>query len=251
MFRKQIDRRSEPVRRVVAMGQSIAWGYSASDKANCWVNQTVALLEAFQGLPIELINQGVGSNVLTPECPAYPRSARPSGLERVDDELIALEPDMVLLSYGLNDARGGTPVRVFRRAYEELIGRILARLQPIIVLLNMYYMHEQTYRDCEGWQACDYDLTDVFNLVIAQIAEANDCILADVYGAIAGVDWAIDQDHCHPNDLGHRIIAHRVFEAIVRNCSFVARQMPREALIGAFAQRYGNGPDRRGQGAAR
>jgi len=46
------------------------------------------------------------------------------------------------------------------------------------------------------------------------------------------------------HDLGHRLIANRVFEAIARNCSFVARQMPRETLIGKFSGKYGNGPDR-------
>ena len=244
MFHKQIDRRSEPVRRIVALGESTTWGYSVSEKTKCWVNQTVSLLEAFQGSPIELINQGIGSNVLTPECPAYCHSARPSALERVDEELIALDPDMVLLSYGLNDSRGGTTVQTFRRAYQELIDRIRARIDPTIVILNMYYMHEVLYDHCENWEESDYGLTEVYNMVIQHIAEAKGCILADVYVAIGGVDWAIDQDHCHPNDLGHRIIAHRVFEAIVRNCSFVARRMPQETLITAFADRYGNGPER-------
>jgi len=41
-----------------------------------------------------------------------------------------------------------------------------------------------------------------------------------------GCDWMIHDDHCHANDLGHRIIAHRVFEAIARNCTFVARNVP-------------------------
>ena len=84
--------------------------------------------------------------------------------------------------------------------------------------------------------------TEVYNLTIRQLAEANHLLLADVYSAEVGVDWVIDQDHCHPNDLGHRLIANRVFEAIVRNCSFTARQMPRGTLIGEFGSKYGNGP---------
>ena len=36
--------------------------------------------------------------------------------------------------------------------------------------------------------------------------------------AQAGVDWAVCGDHCHPNELGHRLIANRVFEAVVRAC---------------------------------
>ena len=244
MFTRQKDMRSEPVERIVALGESTTWGYSVSAKEKCWVNQVVLLLEEFQGAPIELINQGIGSNVLTPECPAYEFSAKPAALERVDAELIDLEPDMVFLSYGLNDSRGGTPPETFRQAYQELIDRIRTRIDPVIVAVNTYYMHEVLYDHCEHWEESSYDLTEVYNVVIGQLAEANDLILADIYAAEVGVDWIIDLDHCHANDLGHRIIANRVFEAIARNCSFVARCMPGESLIGEFNAKYGNGPDR-------
>ena len=104
MFKRQRDRRSEPVRRIVALGESTTWGYSVSAKEKCWVNQVVSMLEAFQGSDIDLINQGIGSNVLTPDCPAYEFSVKPSALERVDGDLIAYHPDLVFLSYGLNDS---------------------------------------------------------------------------------------------------------------------------------------------------
>lgn len=243
MFKRQTDLRPEPIKRVVALGESTTWGYSVSDKSRCWANQVVTMLEEFQGSEIVLINQGIGSNVLTGECPAYEFSAKPSALERVDDELIAHSPDMVFLSYGLNDSRGGTPPEIFRRAYQELINRIRARINPVTVIVNTYYMHEILYSQCDHWEESSYDVTEVYNLVIEQIAEEKGLILADVYSAETGVDWIIDQDHCHPNDLGHRMIANRVFEAIVRNCSFVARQMPKTSLIKAFSERYGNGPD--------
>ena len=236
--------RAKPVERVVALGESTTGGYSVSDKSKCWVNQVVTMLEEFTKSKIELINQGIGSNVITPECPAYEHSAKPSALERLDEELIAYKPDMVFLSYGLNDSRGGTTPGVFRRAYQTLIDRIRAEIDPVMVLVNTYYMHEVLYTHCEHWEESSYDLTDVFNLVIRQIAEKNNLILADIYSAEVGVDWIIDEDHCHPNDLGHRLIANRVFEAIVRNCSFVAGQMPKTTLISAFADTYGNGPDR-------
>jgi len=244
MFIKRKDMCSNLVRRVVALGESTTWGYSVSSKEKCWVNQVVAMIEEFQGAKVELVNQGIGSNVLTPECPAYEHSAKPSALERVDAEVIALQPDLLFLSYGLNDARGGTPPEVFRRAYQELINCVRARIDPLMVMLNAYYMHEVLYRNCPHWEESSYEVTEVYNLVIEQLARANGVILADVYAAEVGVDWIIDPDHCHPNDLGHRLIANRVFEAIVRNCSFVARTMPQETLITAFHTRYGNGPDK-------
>ena len=132
MFRRQTDMRSEPVKRIVALGESSTWGYSVSAKKKCWVNQVTSMLQTFQGIKIELINQGIGSNVLTPECPSYPHSAGPAALERVDGDLIAHAPDLVFLSYGLNDSRGGTPPEVFRRAYQQLIDRIQAKIDPVI-----------------------------------------------------------------------------------------------------------------------
>ena len=243
MLRKQVDMRSHPVKRIVALGESTTWGYSVSSKEKCWVSQVARMLQEFQGAEIELINQGIGSNVLTPECPSYAYSARPSALERVDRDLIAYTPDMVFLSYGLNDSRGGTTPETFRRAYQALIDRIRAQINPTIVMVNVFYMHEVIYRH-EHWAESSYDVTEIYNLLIQQLAEANNCILADAYAAEVGVDWIIDQDHCHPNDLGHRLIANRVFEAITRSCSFVAIQMPKETLIRQFASRYGNGPDR-------
>ena len=243
MFKRQIDKRSKPVQRVVALGESTTWGYSVSSKEKCWVNQVINMLEKFQGSKIELINQGIGSNVLTLECPAYEYSAKPSALERVDLDLISFNPDMVFLSYGLNDSRGGTPPETFRRAYQKLIDRIRTKINPVIVIVNTYYMHEILYK-YKHWEKSSYDVTELYNIVIKQLADINNLILADVYSAEVGVDWIIDQDHCHPNDLGHRIIANRVFEAIVRNCSFVARRMPKDTLISSFAEKYGNGPDR-------
>jgi lysophospholipase L1-like esterase len=249
MLVRQTDMRSEPVKRVVALGESSTWGYSVSSKEKCWVNQVVGMLEEFQGSEIELVNQGIGSNVLTPECPAYDFSAKPSALERVESDLIVYEPDLVLLSYGLNDSRGGITPEVFRRAYQELIDRIRAKIDPTIVALNLYYMHEICYRECTHWEESNYDVTDIFNLVIGQLAEANGLILADIYSAQSGVDWIVDEDHGHANDLGHRILANKVFEAIVRNCSFVACERPKESLIRQFADMYGNGPDRPSSGA--
>ena len=91
----------------------------------------------------------------------------------------------------------------------------------------------------------DYSYTELFNQTIEHLAKENDLIYADIYSSEKGVDWIIDEDHCHANDLGHFIIANKIFEAITRNCSFVAHTMPKETLIHKFLKKYGNGPDRK------
>ncbi|MDA0840509.1 MAG: SGNH/GDSL hydrolase family protein, partial [Planctomycetota bacterium] len=208
MFKRQQDMRAEPVQRIVALGESTTWGYSVSSKDKCWVNRVVRSLEECQGTPIEFYNKGIGSNVLTPECPSYQHSAKPSALERLDKDVIDLQPDMVFLSYGLNDSRGGTTLEVFRRAYQELVDRIRAVMDPTIVILNTYYMHEVLY-DHKIWGASNYEVTGEYNELIAEFAKTNHLILADIYSGEVGVDWIIDNDHCHPNDVGHMIVANR------------------------------------------
>jgi lysophospholipase L1-like esterase len=243
-MKRQKDMRADPVRRVVALGESTTWGYSVSSKEKCWVNVLTQNLERFQGSKIELFNQGIGSNVLTTKCPSYEYSAKPAAIERVIKEVVDLKPDMVLLAYGLNDSRGGTSIRDFYKEYQRLIDMIREKTDPIIVILNTFYMHEVLYKDCPHWDESNYEITEVFNLAIRHLAERNGLILADIYSTEVGADWIVDLDHCHPNDLGHFLIANKVFEAIARNCSFVARTMPKKSLIKDFFDKYGNGPDK-------
>ena len=235
------DMRKAPVGRLIVLGESTAWGYSVTDKARCWANLLAAMIEEFQGSPLELINQSIGSNVLTTKCPAYEKSAKPAGLERLDQEVIALRPDLLVVSYGLNDSRGGTPVDVFRAEYQCLLDRVRARVKPLIVMVNTYYMLRY---DSPGWDHADLDVTETFNEAIRDLAGHNGCIYADVFSAENGADWLIDLDRVHPNDLGHRVIANRIFEAIARNCSFLARTAPAEPNIAPFVLQYRNGPER-------
>ena len=138
------------------------------------------------------------------------------------NKVIELEPDLLLLSYGLNDSRGGTPPEVFRRAYQELIDRIRAKIDPIIVILNTYYMHEVLYNNCPHWEESDYSVTEVYNLVIRQIAQEYDALVADIWSAEGQAPWVISADTVHANDLGYTLIGNRVFETVATNCSGAA-----------------------------
>jgi len=242
-MKKAVDMRTEPIKTMIALGESTTWGYSVSDKSKCWVNRLAGMLQEYQGEAIRFINQGIGSNVLTTLCPAYEASAKPSALERLESEVLAHNPDLLILSYGLNDSRGGTSAEVFRVEYQKLIDIVKAGSDALIVLVNVYYMHECTYTMYPPWTHSDYNLAELYNLMIEQLAADNNLILADIYASEQGVDWFIDEDHCHPNDLGHHIIANKTFEAIARKASFVARTMPQKTLIMDFVDKYGNGPE--------
>ena len=73
------------------------------------------------------------------------------------------------------------------------------------------------------WSNASLDLFYAFNDLICAIARAKDCLFVDLLSAYGEAEWMIHSDGVHANDLGHRIIAHRVLEAIAQRCSCLAR----------------------------
>jgi hypothetical protein len=63
------------------------------------------------------------------------------------------------------------------------------------------------------------DFHGLNNEVIRQLAEDNNCLLADVWEGEGLADWLIHPDGVHANVVGNIIIAHRVFEVLAQNCS--------------------------------
>ena len=206
------------IHKIVALGDSVTFGKSASSPQKCWASLAAADLSSWCGYPIELVNKGISSNILCVDTPAYAYAALPAGIERFRRDVIAQKPDLLFIAYGLNDARGGTSLETFCRDYQKMLDEIRRAIDPVIVILDLYYMHQNFYKDCPPRDHSDLEKTAAFNNAIRELAERNGLAFADVYAAQAGVDWAVCGDHCHPNDLGHRLIANRVFEAVVRAC---------------------------------
>jgi len=201
------DYRSEPFEVMVALGESTVAGACASKPQFRWVNVVADLVSEFQGKSVTLYNKGIGANAISPRSPGYECSAKPSALERYKEDVIALKPDLFILAYGLNDMR--------------------ARIcDPVTVLTTVYHM--SAYDLYPPYDRGSPEATKIYNEVIRQLAESNDCLLADVYAAEGRADWLIHPDTVHANDLGHRIIGHRVFEVIARNCSCVAARLTQE-----------------------
>ena len=75
----------------------------------------------------------------------------------------------------------------------------------------------------EDWSHASLDIFAAYNQGIAQVAAAEGCLFVDLLGAYAGAGWMVHYDGCHANDLGHRIVANRIFEVLAQNCSGLAR----------------------------
>jgi lysophospholipase L1-like esterase len=222
------DLRSEPFRIMVALGESHVAGMSASEERFRWVNVVADLLSEFQGVPVQLYNKGISANAISPRSPGYATSAKPSALERYQRDVIALRPDLFLLSYGLNDMRAGMHPEDFRQDMQRIISDVQQACQPVIVLTTVYYMTR--YDLYPPYDRGSPEATRIYNEVIRQLAQANGCLLADIYeaegGALdGGAPWVMHPDTVHANDLGHRLIGHRVFEVIATHCSGVAARV--------------------------
>ena len=218
------DRHPEPFRRVVVIGESHV-------AQRMWVDVFARLLTEFQGPPEpEVINAGIGGNAISPRSPGYAASAKPSALERYEEDVIAKEPGLVVVSYGLNDMRARMPPEDFREDLSTLVAAIKETCQPVIVLTTVYNM--SAYAVYPPFDKGSVEATRMYNLVIEQVAERHDALLADIWDAEGGAPWVMDVDTVHANRLGHTLIGNRVFETVAKHCSGVARSLhvePEEA----------------------
>jgi lysophospholipase L1-like esterase len=128
-----------------------------------------------------------------------------------------------VVSYGLNDARGGTPLDLFAAEMHALIDRVREKIQPLTVLLGPYFM---TGFDKFGphWNHASLDTFHQFNRVIAEVAKEMDCLFVDLLATYGNADWLVHHDGVHANDLGHRLVANQIFAVLAANCSGLAKE---------------------------
>ena len=208
---------------LVTLGESTTAGGWASSRQRCWANQLARLINEFQRVPVQLVNVGIGANVISTRSPSYDHSGKPAALERLDAHVVRHQPDLLVVSYGLNDARGGTPKTLFERELRRLVEEVRGKIQPLIVLLGPYFM---TGFDKYGphWNQASLEVFQQFNGVIAEVAKQERCLFVDLLGAYGGAEWLVHHDAVHANDLGHRLVANKIFEILASHCSGLARE---------------------------
>jgi len=214
-------------RIMVVMGEStVEGGGWLARREYRWPDMLAELISRCQGRPLTYYNKGIGANAISPRSPGYADSVKPSALERYRDDVIALKPDLFILSYGLNDMRAGMNPEEFREDMQTIIGDVKEACNPVTVLTTVYHM--TAFRSWAPFDRGGINQTRVYNEVIRQLAEDNGCILADVWAAEGEADWLIHPDGVHANMVGNMVIANRVFEAIAQNCSGLTLRTFRE-----------------------
>ncbi len=208
------DWHSEEFKKMVTLGESTTAGECASSPERCWASRLAALISDVQSQPVELVNSGIGANVISTHSPAYEYSGKPAATERLDKHVIAHDPDLLIISYGLNDARGATPLELFAEEMVLIIDRVRARCQSLITLLGPYFM---TDFDLDGpaFGHGSLEIFHAFNERTRQVAEAKDCLFVDLLISYDAAEWMIHKDGCHANDLGHLVVANKIFEVLL------------------------------------
>lgn len=114
-----------PFNTLVILGEStVEGGGFLAKPSERWADILWQAIEYAQEQPLQYFNAGIGGSVISPRSPGYAASVKPSAAERLDQEVNARKPDLVVIAYGLNDMRAGMNVQEFKEEYQKLLDRI-------------------------------------------------------------------------------------------------------------------------------
>lgn len=210
---------------LVALGEtnSNANGNGMTD--GCWPTLLANMINDFQVTPLSGVHLGSSAGVISIRSPGYPYTDQPAASECLDEQVIAHQPDLLVLAYGSSDARSGTPVSLFQQELASLIDRVRQSGDPIIVLLGPHYIKNFS-QEGPHWSFADPLVLRRYNEATRKVADQKNCLFVDVLEATDQADWMVHNDGVHQNHLAHRVVANRIFEILAQNCSCLVRQPP-------------------------
>lgn len=168
---------------VAAIGGSITEGFNATDKETGCYTQIFGnwWKERFPKTKVNVINAGIGGTN------SY------LGVHRVEKEVLAYKPDVVVVEFSVNDGDN----EFCKRSYDNLVRRILSEdYNPAVILL--FTVQEN------GVNAQMSHSTVGYTYRLPMISYANMVMLGIKNGDFVWAD--ISNDTVHPNDKGHAMI---------------------------------------------
>ncbi len=214
-----------PFRRMLVLGDSIAYGMCAHESGNEFPQVAAQLLRRFQGGDLTVLNRALPAEVISSRAPGYEESAKPSLIERYWQHAIPQQPDLVLIAEGLNDMRCGMPLQDYISDLEQIVTDIQRETGALVVLVGIYHQIQgQGANDPSlypTWARWDPQIAWLYNEAIRLVARRQDALFVDALAILNGAGWTLNTDCCHLNDLGHVLIGHGVFQVIATHCSGV------------------------------
>jgi len=179
-------------RVIVAFGDSIVEGYQQPEG---WPEILERELSSrFPG--VSIANAGVSGDTAT------------QGLARLDRDILSLQPDLVLISFGLNDMKNQEPVDRFISGLNSIVDKVEGDGNRAVLLT--------TTRLQKGAGMVARFSPDEYNEAIRKIAEDRGIHLVDVYREFKGLNTPeYLMDVAHPNLMGYKKISEIVLEGLV------------------------------------
>ncbi len=179
--------------KIIAYGDSITEGGEASTEALRFPNRyALALQERFPGADIDLENTATGGDTST------------QGVARLQENVLSRDPDLVLVSFGMNDhniAPYGNSVDAFERNLANIVNAIRERTDAEIILISAFPPNPE-------WMYGSHQM-EKYAQATERTAFTLKCAYADVYSVWTKVLERKDamsmlgNNINHPNDFGH------------------------------------------------
>lgn len=174
--------------RIGFLGGSITQGSLASSDKTCytwfvyeWWRKT------FPQTEFEYINAGIGG------------TSSLYGVARVEKDLLVYKPDFVIVDFSVNDEA----TEFFKETYEGLLRRLLGFSESMPVLL----LHNVFYDSGRNAQKQHLELGKRYDLPCISIKDSVYDILLQ-QGLYQRRE--LTEDDLHPNDQGHKLLAHMI-----------------------------------------
>ncbi|MET0910253.1 MAG: GDSL-type esterase/lipase family protein [Ilumatobacteraceae bacterium] len=192
-----VDGRTDgPPLRVVALGDSTLTGPGISDPSNIWLRKALGRLELEPA--VEMISLAVGGSRVVDVLARVP-------------EAIELEPEIVVVAVGSNDALHGTPARRFAGQFDELLDRLTAHV-PVVAVANVGDLGNIARARAPLTTALRLRARTVCRTIERTVARHDGVVLLDVTpsnGPFRNPD-VFAADLFHPSEVGHSIWAETV-----------------------------------------
>ena len=169
------------------LGGSITQGSLSSTPDTCYAAMTTKWWrQQYPDTEITYVNGGIGG------------TTSQFGVARVDSDILAYEPDFVVIEFSVNDDNS----LFFRETYEGLVRKVYSSKTAPAVLL----VHNIFYEDGRNTQDQHETVGRYYNLPCLSMKTS--VYQAIAHGKIAVRD--VTPDDLHPNDAGHALLANLI-----------------------------------------
>lgn len=169
------------------LGGSITQGSLSSTPDTCYAAMTTKWWrEQYPDTEFTYVNGGIGG------------TTSQFGAARVDSDILAYEPDFVVIEFSVNDDNS----LFFRETYEGLVRKVYSSKTAPAVLL----VHNIFYEDGRNTQDQHETVGRYYNLPCLSMKTS--VYQAIAHGKIAVRD--VTPDDLHPNDAGHALLANLI-----------------------------------------